>query len=222
MSKFCTNCGKELINGKCDCVKKTDVNVTSNDLVNKFINIVKCLIEKPITTLKENTKEENFNLGLIAMLLSAVVSGIFTYFLIDNMTSFSLLGYRLVKFSFIKIFISSTIAVAIWYGILGFVIYLFANKLFKLNITIKEIYTFIGILSIVLTLTLIVGAIVLFVSYKLMCLLFIIGSLFYTVYFVVGLMEVTEIEKDKIAFLYVPAISIAFFLVYYVLPNVLA
>ena len=139
------------------------------------------------------------------------------------MTSFSLFGmYRVVEISFIKTFMGTFIFAAIWYGVLGCVIYLLASKLFKLNISVKETYTFIGILSIYLSLAILVSIILLFVSIKLMTLVLLVASLFYSVYFVIGLMEVTNIDKDKIAYFYVPSMLVTFFIVYYILPRLLS
>ena len=222
MAKFCTNCGKELKDGKCDCVKTKESSVITSDLFEKCKEVVKGLFNKPLTPIKENTNEGNFNFGLIALVIASIMTGLFSYFLLDNLSSFSVLGFRLIKISFIKTFITSFIFAAIWYAILGCTIYLLATKLFKLNINVKEVFTFIGILSIYLILAFIVSIILIFVSVKLMALVMLIVSLIYSVYFIVGLMEVTNIDKDKIAYLYIPSILITAFIVYYVLPRLLS
>lgn len=223
MTKFCTNCGKELIDGKCDCVKKSDVGVTSDDLASKFMDIVKGLLKKPVTTIKENTTEDNFSFGLILLAISACVTGLFTYFFIkdgSSVISFVRL-YGMFDVPFLRVFIASSITSAIWYAVLGFVTYLFANKLFKLEVTVKEIFTMLGILSVIMSLALIVSIILVYVSVKLMLLLIVVASLFYSIYFILGLKEVTGIDKDKLAYLYVPSILTAVFIVYYVLPRLL-
>ena len=62
MAKFCTNCGKELIDGKCNCVKAKDNSISTNDLVEKCKEVVVGLFKKPVTTIKENAFSFNNNL----------------------------------------------------------------------------------------------------------------------------------------------------------------
>ena len=90
MAKFCTKCGKKLEDGKpCDCCKKEvkkEVVVESktngfdfNECVNSYIEMVKGIFVKPIDTIKKFATSSNFVLGLIALAINCIVSGIFLY-----------------------------------------------------------------------------------------------------------------------------------------------
>lgn len=226
MAKFCTNCGKELKDGKCDCVKVEKTNATSN-LVDKYIEVLKNIFLKPIDTIKENTNEDNFSFGIISLCLVSVLSGLFTYFMLsEGVSKFNagfMFGFHsLYTVPFLKTFISGFILAAVWYAVLGFMIYLIANKILKDDLTVKEAFTFLGVLSVFMAPVIVVSAILVYVSVNLMLLVLVVASMFYMVYFIQGLMEITKIEKNKIAYLYVPALLLTFFIVYYVLPKLLS
>ena len=225
MAKFCTNCGKELKDGKCDCVKVSN-NAQSN-IVDKYIEVLKNIFLKPIDTIKENSKEEGFSFGLISLAVVAVLSGLFTYLLLSDGVSKLNAGFMfsirtMYKVPFMQTFIAGILVSAIWYSVLAFMIYLIANKLFKDKLTVKETFAFIGVLSVFMAPVILVSILLIFVSVKLMLFVLILASMFYMVYFIQGLMEITKIDKNKIACLYVPAVSLTFFIVYYVLPKLLS
>ena len=61
MAKYCINCGKELKDGNsCDC--KKEIFMVQNEIVNKIVQLFKGMFIKPIDTIRDNTKSENFNL----------------------------------------------------------------------------------------------------------------------------------------------------------------
>lgn len=225
MAKFCTNCGKELKDGKCDCVKAS-TNAQSN-IVNKYIEVLKNIFLKPIDTIKENANEKSFSFGLISLGLVSILSGLFTYLILSEGVSKLSTGFMfsmrsMYKVPFMQTFIAGILVSAIWYSVLAFMIYLIANKLFKDNLTVKETFAFIGVLSIFMAPVILASILLIFVSIKLMLFVLVIASMFYMVYFIQGLMEITKIDKNKIACLYVPALLLTFFIVYYVLPKLLS
>ncbi|MBP3766382.1 MAG: YIP1 family protein [Bacilli bacterium] len=226
MSKFCTNCGKELKDGRCDCVKVKENNQVSN-FCNKYIEILKSIFLKPVDTIKENSNEDNFLFGLISLCIVSILSGLFTYLILSEGVSKLSTGFMfsmrsMYKVPFLKTFISGFLVSVIWYAVLAFIIYLIANKLFKDKLTVKETIAFIGVLSVFMAPVVLASILLIFVSMKLMLLVLVIASMFYMVYFIQGLMEITKIDKNKIACLYVPALLLTFFIVYYVLPKLLS
>lgn len=109
MAKFCTKCGKPLVDGKpCSCQEEAtkdiekdeeieeieeveEVENTENDTVtssNELVNDVKSLyvgmIKKPATTIENYSKEKNVKLALVLLIITAFVSGIMTYSLTTN------------------------------------------------------------------------------------------------------------------------------------------
>lgn len=226
MAKFCTNCGKELKDGKCDCVKVEKTSVISN-FINEYIDVLKAIFLKPIDTIKENSKETSFLFGLISLGIVSLLSGLFTYFVLSEGLSKISAGFMfgmrsMYKVSFIKTFLSGLIISCAWYSVLAFMIYLIASKLFKDKLTIKEAFAFLGVLSVFLAPVVLLSIVLIFVSIKLMTIVLLAASMFYMVYFVQGLMEITKIDKNRIACLYVPAILLTVFIVYYILPKLLS
>ena len=226
MAKFCTNCGKELKDGKCDCVKVSESNAVTG-FCNKYIEVLKQIFLKPIDTIKENSKEDNFSFGLISLCIASILSGLFTYFVlsegISKLSAGFMFGLRsMYHVPFMKTFVAGLIVSAIWYAVLAFMIYLIANKLFKDKLTVKESFAFLGVLSVFMAPVILASILLIYVSIKLMALVLVIASMFYMVYFILGLMEITKIDKNKIACLYVPSVLLTFFIVYYILPKLLS
>ena len=63
MAKFCTKCGKELKDGKaCDCevVSTKTEGVDISGYVNSYIEIIKGIFTKPVTTIKKYVTADNF------------------------------------------------------------------------------------------------------------------------------------------------------------------
>ncbi len=102
MAKFCTKCGKPLVDGKtCSCSIKEkeeekekkieekeeeEVEVeeaSSNELINSIVDIFKNIWKKPYKTMMQY-KEKNVKLGLCLILINIVIFGVLIYFLINN------------------------------------------------------------------------------------------------------------------------------------------
>ena len=121
MAKFCTNCGKKLVEGKaCDCrnnVVASNGGFDFNATFNSYVEMLKGIFVKPVDTIKKFATSDNFMLGLIAILLNCIVCGIFLYcFASEAMSSVgalfggygSLFGMYGVEVPFIKSVIASS------------------------------------------------------------------------------------------------------------------
>ena len=103
MAKFCTKCGKPLVDGKpCDCSKehtkeepreekKVEVEVEEEEessqlgnILNDYLDIVKGMFKKPVATLEKYLNTSYFNLAIISIALNAIVFGIFTHIFTAN------------------------------------------------------------------------------------------------------------------------------------------
>lgn len=242
MAKFCTKCGKKLEDGKpCDCCKeevKKEAVVESktnsfdfNKCVNSYIEMVKGIFVKPIDTIKKFATSSNFVLGLIALAINCIVSGIFLYCIakesINLISSFtggysSLLAMSSsIDVPFMKTFLYGILFMAVGFSVTAFMIYVMAGVIFKDKIDMKKVFSLVGVCSVFTTVTTVVSIILNYISIKLMMVVLLISGIFYLTHLYQGVQETTEVDKNKLAYVFVPAISVATFVVVYVLPKIL-
>lgn len=242
MAKFCTNCGKELEEGKkCDCqkasTKKTSEKATPentefdfNQYVNSYVAMVKGIFTKPIDTIKKYTTSNNFILGIIALVLNCIISGILIYCIAsESMESLgSLLGYgslnmisKSVEIPFMKVFLYGFIFMAASFSVTALMIYVVANLILKDKIDIKKAFALVGTCSAFTTVTSILNILLTYISLKLMIIVLLVAAMFYSLYLYQGIGEVTEVNKNKLAYIYVAAMLVVSLVVGYILPKIL-
>ena len=84
MNKFCTNCGKELVNGTCTCQKTTSPDT---NICQQILSIIKNFFKSPIGTLSKNCKEENFNGAMIIIAAHGISVALFVLALLKELVS---------------------------------------------------------------------------------------------------------------------------------------
>lgn len=239
MAKFCTKCGRPLEEGEvCNCNTNTVVtpvntnNNTNNtdykEYVDKFLDVVKNIFTKPIDTIKKYTTSQNNVFGIIAILVNCIVMGIFGYLLakklLDSLGIFGdLLGlgsFGNIEIPFFDTFIKGFGYQLVNFACLAGMIYLLANKLFKSNMDFKKSLSLVGTVSIYNTVVSLIAIICMYISIKLMLIVLLISSLFYVVYLYHGVRETAGVDDNKVAFVYVPAVVVAEFVVLYLLPKI--
>lgn len=243
MAKFCTKCGKKLEEGQvCDCSKQTKkeekVVATTNNgfdfnqMVNSYIDMIKGIFTKPVDTVKKYATSDNFVLGIIALVLNCIVSGIFLYCLCSEaMGLFSSLmggydsllglGSSSIEVPFMKTLLYGALFMAVGFASTAVMVYLIAGPILKDKIDIKKAFALVGVVSVFTTVTTVAAIILTYVSIKFMLLVLLIAGIFYLTYLYQGINETTELDKNKLAYVFVPAISVATFVVVYVLPKIL-
>lgn len=92
MAKFCTKCGKELVDGKaCSCSTKKEETVTTTNGVNfkescmDCVNVFKNIFTKPFDAIKEFVCEHKYMAGIILIVLVAISSGLYKIAVLKNM-----------------------------------------------------------------------------------------------------------------------------------------
>ena len=233
MAKFCTKCGKKLEDGKpCDCCKKEvkkEVVVESktngfdfNECVNSYIEIVKGVFVKPIDTIKKFATSSNFVLGLIALAINCIAKESIN--LISSFTGgySSLLAMSSsIDVPFMKTFLYGILFMAVGFSVTALMIYVMVGVIFKDKIDMKKAFSLVGVCSVFTTVTTVVSIILNYISIKLMMVVLLISGIFYLTHLYQGVQETTEVDKNKLAYVFVPAISVATFVVVYVLPKIL-
>lgn len=177
MAKFCTKCGKELVDGKaCSCSKKKEETVVtvSNEVNIKescmdCVNVFKNIFTKPFDAIKEFVCEHKYIAGIILIVLVAISSGLYKIAVLKNMyTSTSagsfnaddLLGALGSALSgdlsygapnYMKEFFTTFVTSLAEYALIVLIGYLIIAKLLKGKATWKQMITTVAIgLSVVL------------------------------------------------------------------------
>ena len=253
MAKFCTRCGSKLEEGQvCSCMQTVNVqpaptvnpqpvptvNVQTNPqgfdfnkLVSSYVDIVKGIFTHPADTIKKYATSNNFILGLVAILLNCIVSGVFLYCLCNE--AFSLLGLFTGGYSsllslgssidvpFMKIFLYGVLFMAVWFIAAALMIYVMAGAIFKDKLDVKKAFALVGVSSIFTTLTTILAIICVYININVMTIVLVVALLFYLTHLYQGIIEATELNKNKLVYVFVPAIVVASFFMMYVLPKIL-
>jgi len=243
MAKFCTKCGKKLEEGQvCDCNSATKEAVVAtttsngfdfNETLNSYIDMLKGIFVKPVDTIKKYATSNNFILGLIALALNCIISGIFLYcFCSEAMGMFSSLmggyssllsmGGMSIEVPFMQTFLYGILYMAVWFVVTALMVYVMAGVIFKDKIDIKKAFALVGVTSVFTTVTTLVAIILTYISIKIMTVVLLIAGIFYLTYLCQGISEITKVEKNKLAYVFIPAISVATFVVVYILPKILA
>ena len=239
MSKFCTNCGKPLKDGKCEnCDKEKEtksskketkeesekvVEVTSNEMVNSFKDVVTSIFKKPIATIKKYSTEANMNFGLVAIGINAVAMGLLVHLLLDNilksigLTMASINNALAELQPYLQMFgisidtnfgVKAAIAMAVLSAIMVGVIYAMGKMVFKKDMDYKKIIATVGVSETFLTIGAL-GAIVLsYVNVGIALLFILVLAMFSITALHQSIAETTELSSDEVIYTTAAAITI--------------
>lgn len=240
MAKFCTKCGKELQEGvPCSCeaqsspvgntVSQTNGTVDMNWYVNSFIEIVKGIFTKPIDTIKNFAKEEYFILGMIALFINSLVTGLMGYlFLKESSQSFTSImglsglsgfGMGSIEIPFMKVFLIVTLFMVVGFLVSALMIYVMSALLFKANTSMKKCIALVGTCSVLTLITTIVAIICIYISVKLFIIVLLLAGILYLCHLYHGIQVVSDIDENKQGYTFLVSVSVATFIVVYILPK---
>lgn len=173
MSKFCTNCGKKIEEGKehvCEVenevIESTSekVRVSSKGFMDEFKTVLKTTLDifrKP-TKVAEDKKVPGYS-WIITMIIQTVVLFISFLIGINAIMKLANLGFGLVSISlsdipfeiYLKIFVICALASLIFLFVFVSIIYLVVNKLFKVECDYKEVLNKFSYPSLIISVTVI-------------------------------------------------------------------
>lgn len=164
MAKFCTKCGKELVDGKCPKCKEEEVVTTSTvdvkELFMSCLNVFKKIVTKPIEAISEFVVENKFISGIIMIVATAISTGIYRISSLKNASVSSVANMSLQDFgsllgkamsgkgteiSYFKEFMIEFFRNLSVYAIIVLVGYLIVSKLFGGKTTLKQMVNVVGI-----------------------------------------------------------------------------
>ncbi len=236
MSKFCTNCGSPLKDGKCEkCDKEKETKSTkkeentevtevgSNEMVDGFKDIVKNIFKKPVATVKKYSAEANMNFGLVAMAINAVAMGILVHVLLNNILKVAGLTMATINQAlgeiqpYLQMFgisidtnfgMKAAIGMAVLSAIMVGIIYVMSNMVFKKPLDYKKIIATVGVSETFLTIAAL-GAIVLsYVNVAIALIFFTVVAMFSAVALYQGIAETTDLDSNEVIYTTGAAITI--------------
>lgn len=220
MAKFCSKCGKPLVDGvPCDCenVKKVDTKENNSDIKSEIINMFKNMLLKPFDTIKQTISAKNEKLALVLILINSLVFGLICYFtsdtIIGNISSLfneyitspvNLLAgssYSLnIELPFIKIVLIMSIACFLANIIIILAEYLCIGVLFKNKNNIKEFLVIHAAMSAISTIMAVIVSICMFVSIKVAICVAVFSIIIYIVLLSQICSEILKINENKLYF----------------------
>lgn len=214
MAKYCIHCGKELKeNEKCECFHESD-------FYGNVISLIKGIFVSPMDTIKENAKKDNFNFSMILMGVLSFILSIFSLGLIKvYYGSISLIDsyYRTFNNSmgisyfsiFVKILVLSFILSFVFAG----VVYLVNTIIFKGKADFKKIYSLGGVISIVNSISLFAGFLILFINVYLAMAFVFLGFVLSLTYFYSSLKLLGIKDENKYGYMFLIIISLNLILI---------
>ncbi len=243
MAKFCTKCGKKLEEGKkCECENKKEKGIekqentstTSNfdiqSCFDSYVEILKNIFTKPVDTIKKFATEDNFILGLIALFINSLVTGGLVYFIakesIGAITagmgySSLLFGIGAFEIPFLKVVLYGTVFMVVHFLMTALMLFVIVNSILKDNLTFKKATSLVGVCSIFTTVTTLVAILLTFVSMQLSIYFILIAVVIYSMHLYQGIIELTNIDKNKLAYVFTGTVAVSLFVVFYILPKIL-
>ena len=255
MAKFCTKCGKPLVEGTtCNCgnseqpvvetltfeqpsmkdfqqannMNQVMMNQTpgvaqpskAKNLFNETLSIVKGFLTKPVTTIQENSNDNRFNHALV--LIGAFAASVMAFVLvvlgdlyktISDAMSFGGMVEAEIEVPYIKVGLITIISVAGCLALMALLAWLIMNKLMKVNTTYKKVLEIYAIASIITTLAALIGAVCLFIDYRLGFGVLALGFALNTHYVSVSIKNAGQADENKLGYVVVIAQYVAIFVV---------
>lgn len=233
MAKFCTKCGRPLEEGTtCSCeatVKENTVSTGVKDAnwyVTSFMDIVKGIFTKPIDTIKKYATEEYFVLGVIALIINSLITGLMTYFTLEQSTDmlsgmfgFASYGLQTVEIPFMRVFLTISIFMVVAFLVSALMIYVMSALLFKANTNIKKCISLVGVCSVLTLITSIVAIVCIYLSMKLFIIVLLLAGVLYLCHMYHGIQAITDIDENKQGYTFLVSVAVATFVVLYILPK---
>ncbi len=209
-AKFCKKCGKSLV----EEVKKEE----SVNLINTVKENIIGIFKKPIDTIKEFTKEDNYQLGIIYIALSVVLFSILMLVIYNDISSSMYMFEYYFKnaVSPFRIFLLAIILYLLVYVTFGGITYLVSKYLYKKEVNPKELVSWLGINTIITSITYLALIILIFVSYKLAGVILLMSNTLSTFYLYKTIEVPTKVEDNKLGYVLFISTSLTTLIVWFV------
>lgn len=213
-ANYCKNCGKRLTE---------EVNELSK-LAKETKDLIIGLFKRPIDTLKKYINIDNYQNSIIYIAFNVVIFSVLMLILINVLNStmtYFYFDYVLVQnsFSYFRLFLLTIILYLLSYMVFGYIYYLISKYLFKNNVDIRNIVSWLGSNSIFLSSIYLLLSITIIISTKISLFILLIAFILYIYNLFVSSKFIANTNENSNG--YNLAISVIFtcLLVIYVLPQ---
>ena len=214
MAKFCTKCGKELKEGQtCSCSTKEGAKTTNTNkgYFSDILPILKGIIFKPISTIKDYSTDNNIFIALILMGVCAIFGG----------SNLSASLYALTAGpSFIGSFFKAFLFVILYYGVMLGMILLMAKVVFKSKVSFLKVVTALGIGSLYVACGFVLGSIFAAFLPGLTERIFALVGIFGLVQIIAACESTFEVKKDQVIYVMAPTFVAEFILFFEIFSRI--
>ncbi len=211
MAKFCIHCGKQLNEGEvCSC--QANVQGQSESLGTSFVDVIKGMFVKPVDTIKTYSNDKHFSLALILLGIFSVVISLFVLSFVKNLSdvatssmggiSLYTMGAVATQIPYLKIFFVCLVVAVIFIFVYTGLLYLVNSVIFKGDKSFKKVFAMYGVNSVILSISLLVASIFMFVNVVLGVVIFLLGSVLNTVYIFKGIENLGVTDENKHGYIY--------------------
>lgn len=224
-AKFCKTCGKSLKEGE----NKNNFMKLLTDTKDVIIGMFK----KPIDTMKNFIKEENYINGIIYIVINAVLfslimlvlsSALYEAFMyMFNSSAAYLSAFTTqIEIPYVKIFFISMIFYLLYYVVYGGTTYLMSRYAFKSDTKLKNIISWLGVNLILLSVIFIVVIICLLINLKFGIIVLSLGSILNTYYLYKSIGDATNTDENKLGYVVLTSVFVTMFIIGFILPKLFA
>lgn len=224
MAKFCIKCGTKLMDGKCsNCTQESNVEKYKDILLDSFVGIYK----KPVDTMKNFVKKENFILSLILLGISGILVAIFTTFFVGHtaVTNTSMFFGNVVStlpFTFYAtVFIKTLLTTYLLFTLLSCLLYFISDKVFKGETQLEKMFCLLGSMTFILIPSLFLSFLSMYISLSLLLLIFLSTSVLLLFNLYEGLSIASKIKTNYKAYTFLISIITLVLIFVYIIPGVL-
>ena len=229
MAKFCTKCGRRLIDGQpCSCTQtqqpvhdmQESVQKEVKDKAKNFFTQALEMIKHPSTGFVEAVSDKDSKNGLILMGIEAILTGLYLYVLLQKIVSATMSGINSVFGTSRTAAQTPSLGGFFGYGIIIAIIVSLVIAMAEADINQFQSCQIAGMRSLGLSLGWILGILGLFLGmYQFAILIIVVGGVLGMIYMIVAMMSYPNTKKDMIAYVVLITILVATFISYFVLKE---
>ncbi len=239
MAKYCSHCGKELKDGqKCDCQKdkvskkeeSEKKQETASEMFQTYLDVAKGIYTHPIDTIQKYAKKKNFLLAMIMIAINCLVTGLFAFLLVKELMNYTKEVMGVLSYSIAGNMTSKDVPLTIVFVVFlfmaagffttGGMLTLFAGPVLKTKTSFKQIISLIGVCSVLTTISTLAVIVCMYISIPLALIVLLLAGILYLTYLYHGFMEITEIDRNKLGYIFTASVAVATFVVIYILPKI--
>lgn len=230
MAKYCTNCGKELKDGKCDCKKNEASTLDVKAIGMELWNLVKGMWVKPVDTMKDWSKKNDLKGSFIALGVKIIAGVFFVCILVKEMASvleYSQRSSRDVFFGvttkvevpYLRIILCTIVTMVALYALMAGIAYVICNKLLKKDTSYQKMLVWLAGPAGMMATVYFVAALCVIINVTFGFWILLAGSILYLCHLYKGLSYACKLDENNVANVLMPTILLPIIIIGLILPR---